>query len=449
MKTDRLPSLLPLRDNEFLPPINRWMVAGGMVLMGAVISAIGLAAVLPYNVAVQAAATVRPSGELRLVQAAQAGTIAQIEVEANQPVQQGQIIARLDSNSLDTQQRQLQGSIQQAQLQITQMQAQIGWIDTQIAAESRSLDRSLAIAQAELDVSQQSYQQQQTSTQTDLAAAEASLTFAQSEMRRYQELVASGAVSPLQLEEKQAAVQAAAAQVARARAGLNPSPASVTIAQERIAQASAQSQASLATLEREREALIQQQAALQAQLIREQAELQRIEADRQRMVIRASSSGILFQLNLRNPGQVIQAGETIATIAPQSAPLLFKAAIAPQDINQVKTGQSVQLRLDACPFPDYGTLAGRVVAISPDALASPPDAASGNAASDNAASTVASAQPTASRYFEVIIQPTAQTLTNQNRSCPLQAGMRAEATLISRQETGLQLILRTARLLVR
>jgi HlyD family secretion protein len=414
------------------------------VLIGSVVGAIALSAVLPYTVTVKAPATVRPSGELRLVQAEQSGTIAQIDVTANQTVEQGQVIARLDAAPLNTQQQQLQNSIRQAQIQLDQMAAQLQLIETQIEAEGRSLDRTIAIAQTELEVSQQSFQQQQATTQADLAEAEASLRFAQREMERYQQLVESGAVSPLALEERQAAVEAATAQVDRARAALNPSPGDVAIAQERITQEAARSRATLATLERERESLIQQQAALQAQLSNEQAELEQIETALNQTTIRAPHAGVLFQLNLRNPGQIVQAGETVGAIAPQAETLLVKAAVAPQDINRVRTEQSVQLRLDACPFPDYGTLPGTVTAISPDVITAQP-----NDGSPDSTMTPTTVLPGSGRYFEVTIEPVAQTLTRQTRRCPLQAGMTAEATILANQETFLQFILRTVRLFVR
>ncbi len=439
MKSDRLSPLTPLRNQDFLPPINRWMMIGGIVLMGSVISAIALSAVLPYNVTVRAPATVRPSGGLRLVQSDQEGTVAQIAVEANQPVQQGQIIAQLDTLQLTAQQQQIERRIQQAQVQLVQMETQLRFIDAQIEAEQRSLDRNVSITRVELDVSQRSYEQQQATVQADLAEAEAALMLAESEMRRYQELADSGAVSPLQLEEKQAAVQTANSQLDRARAGLIPGSTAIAIAQERLAQESDRTQVILATLSRERESLIQEQAVLQSQLINEQAELDRLNTNLARTTIRATSDGIIFQLNLQNPGQVIQAGDTIAAIAPQTQGYLFKAAVTTQDINKINLGQNVNLRLDACPFSDYGILSGTITAIAPDATQPGMNTSNphlGTSLSPNS-------------YFEVTIQPSAQQLQRRDRICPLQAGMNADARIIARQETILTFVLRTVQLLAR
>lgn len=432
------PFLRSLKSEEFLPPISRWTSVGGLILIGAVGAGIALATFFRYNVTVNAAAVVRPSGELRVVQSELTGTIAQIDVRENQVVQQGDVIARLDRTQLETQKSQLEATLRQGQLQISQMNIQIELLNTQIAAETQAINQSVSVAQSELDRNQRTYQDQQTTTQADLAEAEAALALAQSEADRYQQLVDSGAVSQLQLDEKLAALRTAQAQIARAQAALNPTAAAVSIAQEQIAQERSRGQATLATLNRERELLVQQRLELQTQLLQDQKQLQQVDRDLQRSDIRATSDGVIFQLNLRNANQVVNPGDTIAQIAPSGNGVVVKANVATQDIDKVRMGQSAVLRINACPYPDYGTLRGVVTAIAPDAVV-----------------------PQDSRiidpYFEVTIQPDAFVLVNSvgvaegaeaspDRQCQIQSGMGAEAQIISREETLLQFVLRKARL---
>lgn len=434
-ETKSFPWLRPVKPDEFLPPVSRWTTVGGLVLFSSVGIALVLSALLRYNVTVKAPATIRPSGEVRLVQAEREGTIASIAVEPNQTVQQGDVIAHLDRSLLETQKNQLTSNIQQSQLQLAQMQTQIRLLDTQMAAESRSTDQEISVAQSELDRNRHDYGTQQATTQADLAEAEAALEFARSEMQRYEQLVESGAISQLQLEEKQAAVRTAAAQVSRAEAALNPSAASVAIAQDRIAQTVATGRATLATLKREQEALIQQRSEIQAQLVRDQQELQQTETALQNSVIRATSDGTVLRLNLRNADQVVRVGDTLAEIVPSNQALLVKARIATQDIGKVKAGQTTHLRISACPYPNYGTLKGTVTAVSADAIVpnstEPSPFSNGNNAN----------------YYEVTIQPDQTVLGQGDRLCPLQAGMAAEANIISRQETFLEFGLRQTRLL--
>ena len=124
-------------------------------------------------------------------------------------------------------------------------------------------------------------------------------------------------------------------------------------------------------------------------------------------------------------------GDAIAQVAPRNASLVVKARVAEPDISKVKPGQQVQMRVSACPYPDYGTLRGVVQAVAPDAI---PAASAGLGA-------------IAPSIYEVTIQPDNEFVSTGDRVCRLQPGMEGAADIISRSETVLQFILRKARLL--
>jgi len=486
---------LPLvKSDEFLPPISRWTTLGGLFLVGTFGVAIALAAWTEYKITVKASATIRPAGELRLVQTATEGTVESIEVKESQPVNQGDIIATIDDSRLQTQKSQLQSNIKQNQQQLAQIDAQIIALDRQITAERDRTKHTVASAQAELNRTQRDYQERQVTTSTQVQEAEANLKQAQEELQRTQALFKSaeanlksteaalnaarkrrdrykpiaelGALSQDQYQEAQLsvtqqeqaleaqkatveaqkqdierqkqAVDAAQARRQGALATLNPSDAGVAIAKEKIAQERATGEASLSRLNQEREQLIQRRVEIQNQLNRDTQELQQIETELTGTVIRASASGIIQQLNLRNTEQVVNSGEAIAQIAPSEAPLVIKASVPSQDIGKVETGQRVQMRVSACPYPDYGTLPGTVSTISPDAIA--PQGNGVNASPGSGASAVAGT-------YQVTIQPETLSLIAGERQCTIQSGMEGRADIISREETVLTFILRKARLL--
>lgn len=433
---DQPPQLPPVRSDEFLPPVSRWILLGGLVLIGGVMGAIALASLVRYNITVQAPAVVRPDNGIRVVQAGLEGRVVSIDVETNQVVNQGDVLAQLERGSLETQQTQIQITLRQSEAQLEQLSAQLRLLDAQRVAESQSINQSISVAQSELTQAQRSLAEQQAIAQANLLEAEATLELAQSEVRRYELLVESGAVSQLQLEEKQAALRTAEAQRDRALAVLNPLAASVAIAQDQVKQQQAQGNASLALLQREKEVLIQQQLELQKQLERDRRTLAQLETELQQTEIRATSDGIILRLNLRNPNQVVQAGDVIAEIAPDTTTFVIKAAINTDDIDQVQVGQSASLRIAACPHPDFGLLSGTVIAISPDVLV-PGDPTT----LDPSTKTVQNA------YYEVNIQPETMILIRGDRQCELQPGMTADAHIISREETLLRYMLRKARLL--
>jgi multidrug efflux pump subunit AcrA (membrane-fusion protein) len=472
------------------------MTLGGLLLMGTCGAAVAIANHTQYNVTVRAEASIRPSGEIRLVQATTEGTIKSIPVKENTAVKQGDAIALIDDSSLQTKKSQLQGNIQQNQLQINQIVAQINSIATQVAAESRAAAGAINSATAELSRNQRDFEQRQITTQTavqqaeanikiaaaevqkaeqeywqsqanletikaNLKATEANLKAAQTKRDRYKPLAASGAISVQQLQETELEVQqqeqavlgqkaaveaqkkavlaqaqtierqkqtvaAALAKLQAEKAGLNPSIAPIAIARDRIAQEKAKGDATLATLTKEQQALIQRRLQLQNQILTDTRELEQIEKDLQKTTLRSPVDGTILQLNLRNSGQTVQLGDAIAQIAPNNTAIVVKARVKAQDIGKIKLGQPAQLQISAYPYPDYGTLPAKVSAIAPDAISS---------TNNN------------SPYYEVTLQPEKNYLTKSNIQYPIQPGMAVTADIISQEETVLTFILRSARLL--
>lgn len=451
--SDYLP---PIQDNEFLPPLGRWTTWGGLVLVCAVGLGVPLASVTKYKVTVKGQAVVRPAGELRLVQAAMEGQVMRVFVAENQIVKKGDVIATIDNSKLQTKKSQLQSNIGQSRLQLVQINAQINSINNQVLAETERVNRVIAGAEAELSGRSRDYQDKQITTVTDIEeasanvnAADASLKAAQSKRNRYESVAKAGALSQDQFEEAQLAVrqheqalQAAKAKMQNVQTALNPSNAQVAIASQRIAQEKATGKASIATLNKERLALIQQRIEIQKQLESDTRELQQINIDLSQTRITATADGIISKLNLRNSGQTVSAGQEIAQIVPSDAPLEIKAAVALQDKNKLKQGQKVQMRVSACPYPDYGTLKGQVKTISPDAIAP-----QGNAA--NATDTTSANQKMAavSAFYEVTIKPESLSLGREKHQCAIQLGMEGTVDIISREETVMQFFLRKARLI--
>ncbi len=90
-------------------------------------------------------------------------------------------------------------------------------------------------------------------------------------------------------------------------------------------------------------------------------------ADQLRRVdIRAPQDGIVHQLAVFTVGGVINPGEPIMLIVPQDDKLQVEAKIAPQDIDQVRTGMQARLRFSAFNQQTTPQIAGEVVSISPD-----------------------------------------------------------------------------------
>lgn len=417
---DSIPTVTP---EEFLPPVSGWLTGGGIALLTVLGGATVLAALLPYPVTIKAAATVRPDGDLRLVEATLAGTVAEIRVKANDRVNQGAVLAVLRDDALATKQQELGSDLQAITAQLTQGQRRMLALQAQIGAEKEATARSLAAASHRLEDLERSYQDHQATTRSDLRSAQARVGLAQEELKRYDDLAARGALGELQVQEKQAALDTALATLDRALALVNPSDASLTQTRQEIAQIQARGRATLAELGQKQTQLAQDQSDLQRQRQVIEQRLGQIDRDLARLTLRAPVTGVIQDLTLRNPGQVLSAGEVVAHLAPAQAPLLVKALVNQNDISQIKPGQAVTLRIDSCVYTDFGTLAGIITAIAPDAQAT----------------------GQGGRYG-VSIQPHITTLYNGDLPCALQAGMEGQAHIPLRAETMLSFWWRKLRL---
>ncbi|MBH8576264.1 HlyD family efflux transporter periplasmic adaptor subunit [Nostocaceae cyanobacterium CENA369] len=181
-----LEQLPVIEANEFLPHIGKWTNIGGGVLLSIFVAGISLTSILTYKVTVKVPATIRPVGELRFVESVITGAVQKIEVKENQVVAQGEAIAYVDDSRLRTQKSQLENNSRQTQLQLNQIDAQIGEINTQIAAQTSLINRTIIAAQAELRGTQRNYEDEQIKATADMAQAQAALTLAKVQRDRLQ-----------------------------------------------------------------------------------------------------------------------------------------------------------------------------------------------------------------------------------------------------------------------
>ena len=421
--------------DEFFPQVSSWSRMGGAILVVAFVVLLLLCSVLRYKVTVQAQAAIRPAGELRIVQTQVAGRILDILVTRDQIVEEGSVIAYVDDSQLRTTQSKLRTAIENASLQVVQLQAQLTAFDQQISAERELVERLQSSAQAQLRLRESEREQLRATSSANRQEALANVDLARDELERYTVLAERGVVSELEIKEREAKLSAAEAQLSRVEATLNPSDAEIEIAAENIVQERARGEATLARLLREREQLRQRMTDNQAILENHEEDLDQIASDILSAAVRSPVTGIIQELSLRNRGQVVQEGELIAKIALADNALEIKAFVEIQDIGDVSLGQTGFMRVSACPYPDYGTLQGTVTAISPDAVS----------VQDRNRMVGGGAPLGSLTGYDVTVDPDTLVLKDAGRSCKIQAGMEGRADIVSREETVLQFLLRKAR----
>ncbi|MEP7238078.1 MAG: HlyD family efflux transporter periplasmic adaptor subunit [Ferruginibacter sp.] len=81
--------------------------------------------------------------------------------------------------------------------------------------------------------------------------------------------------------------------------------------------------------------------------------------------IKAPVSGVLQSFNTYYPGSLVQAGETLAEISPQSK-MIAECYVKTQDIGLLKLHQKVLFQVDAFDYNYFGILTGTIFSIAND-----------------------------------------------------------------------------------
>lgn len=90
---------------------------------------------------------------------------------------------------------------------------------------------------------------------------------------------------------------------------------------------------------------------------------------RQVVTMTAPSAGVVLTLAHRSVGSVVREAEPLVVLVPLDAMLEAEVNVEGRDVGELAVGQAARVKLDAFPFQDHGTVAGRVRLISQDSAA--------------------------------------------------------------------------------
>ncbi|HEY9700191.1 MAG TPA: HlyD family efflux transporter periplasmic adaptor subunit [Trichocoleus sp.] len=105
----------------------------------------------------------------------------------------------------------------------------------------------------------------------------------------------------------------------------------------------------------------------QRELIQLNAQLNQIQLDLKSQDLRASVDGIIFNLGPKLPGVVAEPGQILLQIVPNES-LIARVQVANADIANLRVGMPVDVRIDAYPFTEFGSVSGVVAKVGREAL---------------------------------------------------------------------------------
>lgn len=252
-----------------------------------------------------------------------AGYVAAVEVQDNQPVKKGDVLARLVDGDY-------RAALEKAQAEVERQARGKGVAVSAVAAESSVIAESRAA----------------------LAAAEAEKRRADADARRAEELLAQGWATRALVEQKQAAAQSATALVAQRQAAVAAAGASREGASGQVAGADAAMKAAIAA--------------------RDSAAI-----DLGNTIIRAPLDGVVGNRSVR-VGQYARSGQQMLVVVPTRQAYLV-ANFKETQIAGLHAGMPVKVKLDA--WPD-ARVTGHIQSFSPASGSRfsviPPENATGN-----------------------------------------------------------------------
>jgi membrane fusion protein (multidrug efflux system) len=251
------------------------------------------------------------------------GYIAQVLVGDNQPVEAGQLLARIDD-------RDYKAALDQVHADVAASEAAVRNLDAQLALQQPMIEQGNA----------------------DVAAAEANLKFAQEEQARYDGLMKTGSGTIQRAQQTDAALRASNAQLQHSNSGLVAAERKLDVLTTERAKAVAQLDHARA---------VEQQAALNLSYTQ----------------ITAPVDGTVGARTLR-VGQFVQGGTQLMAVVPLDA-VYVVANFKETQLTHVRNGQPVEIEIDSF----HGTkLRGHVDSLSPasglEFALLPPDNATGN-----------------------------------------------------------------------
>ncbi len=109
----------------------------------------------------------------------------------------------------------------------------------------------------------------------------------------------------------------------------------------------------------------QELATYEAELSQLQATGSKILADKKNFQIKAPVSGVIQGINNLYEVSMVQAGQTIATLSPESS-LIAECYVNTRDVGLLKTGQAARFQVDAFDYNYFGVLTGKILNIDND-----------------------------------------------------------------------------------
>ncbi|MBV6623601.1 MAG: HlyD family efflux transporter periplasmic adaptor subunit [Rivularia sp. (in: Bacteria)] len=411
---------------------------------------------------------IEPLGAIRKLDSITGGKVDVVKVKEGDTVRSGQILLELDNSTVKPELERTKEKLAGLEKQVSQLNLLKKQVDLTLSTQeqqNQSLieEKKAQINQAaqNLNAKQSTYKLQNLEKQAlvsqakqqiqtflnERKSAEVRLDIDKNQVERYSKLLKDGAVSAAQIDNLRKEQQESKRLHEKAKSDIKQAQlrlaeeknryqttmnqlesdieqAKLQLAEQNSSYQSAVDAGKLALLKTQQqiEELQNQINSTKSQIAQTRSEITSLQIQMQNRIVRSPIDGIVFELPVSKPGEVLQPGQRIAKIAPKGGGFVLKAQMPVKETGFLKTGMPVKVKFDAYPFQEYGILPGEVSWISPDTKVEAKAGAS-------------------TESYELRISLKNPYLQNGSRRIPLTPGQTANAEVIVRQRRVIDLLL--------
>ena len=368
------PAALELQDTP-PSPTGRWLL---WLLLSLFATGIAWACLGKVDIVVTAPGRVVPSGQVKLVQAPQAGSVVAILASDGARVEAGQPLLRLDPTYAEADDLRIREQLHELALQAAWRSALDHWLadGRHPAAASGLASRFAAADQARAEALYQLHRREITAAlhaqEGELAANRAEQAALVAERERTQATLAvlvqrvtayktlldqqyGAKVQYLEMLQQQTELERTLPVLASRGRQLLESAAAIDARIDASgAEARKRNLMELTRLESERAVLEQEARKAQQQ--------------RHQLLITAPVTGTVQELAVHTLGAVVAPAQALLKIVPEQAAIEVEALLPNRDIGFVNEGQLAEVKIDTFNFTKYGLIDAELVNISNDAV---------------------------------------------------------------------------------
>lgn len=313
------------------------------------------------DIVVSAQGKLVPSNFVKISQPVEAGVVTKVLVKDGQVVRKGDLLLQMDDNAYSNDREALasEKSLLVSRLDATQAvltnsstSSPSPEIEAEFLWRASALQQSIQTAKASLDKATQ----EADSIRASISKFKQQLELALSAEQAAKSLFTQGYLSKLSYEEKLKEKVGLEQDLRSAEASLSASLSGAAAARSNLAQL---------TLDYKKQ-LSQERSQTLSTLKKTESELAKSQHKFGQSEIRAPADGVVTNIAVKYPGQVVAAGAPLLSIVPAQDPLVAEVWVKNEDAGFFSPERAAKVKLFAYPFQKYGWIEGSVAWVGAD-----------------------------------------------------------------------------------